>query len=182
MNILPAILHRRSVRRFSEKSVDREIILTCLDAARLAPSAENSQPWRFLVLDDPDLNQRFGQAAFSGVYKYTRWAVKAPVILAVCADLDFMANQLGRLFTGIPFYLLDVGMAGEHFALQAAEMGLGTCWIGWFHMKKARKALKLPRHIRLCALMAVGYPADDWVLKPHKRRKPEDIVRWNRWK
>ncbi|MBN2103273.1 nitroreductase family protein [bacterium] len=181
MTVLKAVLNRDSIRRYSDKPVDRETLLTCLEAARLAPSAENSQPWRFIVLTDSDIKTRFGKNVFTGIYKTSQFVLKAPAILVLCADLDFTANRMGKLFTGIPFYLLDVGMAGEHFALQAAEMGLGTCWIGWFNMKKAHKALKLPKKIRICAMMAVGYPTQDWRLKPHKRKKLEDIVHWNGW-
>lgn len=181
MNVLNAILRRRSIRRYANRPVSRDTLLSCLDAARLAPSAENSQPWRFIVLDEEDKKEQLAKEVFTGVYRVSQFVVKAPAILVLCADLDFMANKMGKLFTGIPFYLLDVGMAGEHFALQAAEMGLGTCWIGWFDVKKAHQALNLPKRIRVCALMAVGYPPEDWKLKPHKRKKIEDIVHWNEW-
>jgi len=181
MSPLNVIERRRSVRRFSERPVDRNTLKTCLEAAHLAPSAENSQPWRFVVMDDPEFRQRFARTVFTGIYRPTQWAEKAPVLLALCADLDFLANRMGQLFQGIPFYLLDVGMAGEHFVLQATEMGLGTCWIGWFDVKKARKLLKLPKRIRLCSLMAVGYPPEDWTLRPHKRKNIEDHIHWNEW-
>jgi nitroreductase len=181
MPIIQAILNRRSVRRFADKPVDRKILETCLEAAHLAPSASNSQPWRFLVLDDPEKKHAFGEAAFHGIFKATQWAMKAPVLLVICANRDFKTNRLGTVLTGIPFYLLDVGMAGEHFALQAVELGLGTCWIGWFDIKKARRFLKLPRSLRICSLMATGYPATDWKFTPHKRKELKEIVRWNGW-
>lgn len=181
MPIIHAIRNRRSVRRYADKHVDRKILNICLEAAHLAPSASNTQPWRFLVLDDPEKKKAFGDSVFNGVYRTTQWALHAPVILVICANRDFVTNRLGQALTGIPYYLLDVGMAGEHFALQAAELRLGTCWIGWFDARKARKFLKLPRSVRICSLMAVGYPADDWKLTPHKRKPLEEVVRWNGW-
>jgi nitroreductase len=181
MPIIQAILNRRSVRRFADKHVDRMILNTCLEAAHLAPSASNTQPWRFLVLDDPEKKRSFGEAVFSGVYRATKWALEAPVILVICASRDFVTNQLGQALTGIPYYLLDIGMAGEHFALQAADLGLGTCWIGWFDTRKAQRILKLPRAFRICSLMAVGYPAEDWKLTPHRRKELTEVVRWNGW-
>jgi len=181
MTVLKAIRTRDSIRRYSDRPVDKDTLLTCLEAARLAPSAENSQPWRFIVLNESEKKEQFGKSVFTGVYRVSQFALKAPMILVLCANLDFMANRMGKLFTGIPFYLLDVGMAGEHFALQAAEMGLGTCWIGWFDVKKAHKILNLPKRIRVCALIAVGYPASDYTQKSHKRKNMQDIVHWNGW-
>jgi nitroreductase len=75
------------------------------------------------------------------------------------ARLDLLANNLGRLVQGTQFYLLDLGIAGEHFVLKAEEQGLGTCWIGWFNLKAVRKLLDIPRKYRLVAMLSAGYPA-----------------------
>jgi nitroreductase len=178
--VLPVILNRRSVRRFDPKPVEREKILTCIEAARLAPSAENVQPWRFLVIDDPEIKSAFGEAAFSGIYRRTRWALKAPVIVVLLAQPDLLANRIGRFIQKIPFYLLDLGISGEHLVLQAQELGLGTCWIGWFDIKKTRQFFKLPKSIKVCQLMALGYPEKAWKAKPHNRKPLDDLVRFNR--
>lgn len=179
-DILEVIQSRRSVRKFSHRSVPRDLIQTCLSAAHLAPSAENAQPWRFLVLDEPEKIDLFSKKAFSGLYTPTRWAASAPVLIVVLADLDFLANKAGRFITGMPYYLIDIGIAGEHLVLQAEREGLGTCWIGWFDMKKAHRFLKLPKRIRVCEIIAMGYP--DTVFSSQKKRKPiEQIVHWNGW-
>ena len=178
MPIIQSMIRRRSVRRFTDKEVSREILMTCLQAAHLSPSAENSQPWRYIILDDPDLKTRFGETVFTGVFSATRWALKAPVLVAICADLDILANRMGKMFTGIPFYMLDVGMSGEHFALQAAEMGLGTCWIGWFNARRARKALNIPRKYKPVCLLSLGY-YEKKPAKEKKRRTLEEIVWFN---
>ncbi|MBD3373753.1 nitroreductase [candidate division KSB1 bacterium] len=170
---------RRSIRRFKEYGVDRDIIKECIDWARMAPSAENSQPWRFIVLDDPELRLKTGEKAFPHVFRASRWALKAPVLIVLCAHLDFIANRMGKLFTGIPYYLIDIGIAGEHFALAAHGHGLGSCWIGWFSPKGVKQALDLPRTLRPVALFAVGYPAQD--LGPVKNRNPlNDICQFNK--
>lgn len=179
--VLPVIRSRRSVRRFDPKSVEREKILTCIEAARLAPSAENVQPWRFLVIDDPEIKTAFGETAFSGIYRHTRWAMKAPVIVVFLAQPDLIANRIGRFIQKIPFYLLDLGISGEHLVLQAQELGLGTCWIGWFDIKKTRQFFKLPKSIKVCQLMALGYPEKAWKSKAHNRKPLDDLVRFNRW-
>lgn len=170
---------RRSIRRYIEKPVDREKILTCIDAARLAPSADNVQPWRFLIIDDPELKARFAKEVFSGIYFISKFATKAPVLIMILARLDIIANRIGKQIQNIHFYLIDVGIAGEHIVLQAEELGLGTCWIGWFNVRKARRFLKIPRKYKIASLMAMGY----YEKKPSrekKRKKLEEIVWFNR--
>jgi len=167
---------RRSIRRFLPEPVDREKILACLEAARLAPSAENAQTWRFVVIDDPELKEKFGRAAFSGIYSMTKFAVQAPVLVLILAKLDIKANRLGRQIQGIPFFLLDIGIAGEHIVLQAEEWGLGTCWIGWFNIRAARKFFRIPRRYKIVSLIAMGTPGS----RPPKERarKPLDEISW----
>lgn len=172
---------RRSIRRYLEKPVEREKILTCIEAARLAPSADNVQPWRFLIIDDPDLKAKFAKEVFSGIYFITKFAAKAPVIIVILAKLDIIANRIGKQIQNIHYYFIDSGIAGEHIVLQAEELGLGTCWIGWFNPRKARKFLKIPRKYKIVSLMAMGY----YEKKPSrekKRRKLEEIAWFNKIK
>ncbi len=170
---------RRSVRRWKDKKVDRDVLKQCVEAARLAPSAENVQPWRFLIIDDETVKNKLAKHAFTGVYMATRWAAKAPVIVVLLAELDILANRIGKQVTGINYYLLDLGIAGEHFVLQAGELGLGTCWIGWFSSRGVRKALNLPKKYRPVELFAVGYPDVD-KFKHKRRRSLEEICRFNK--
>ncbi len=173
------VQNRRSIRRFQEKPVEREKIRACLEAARLAPSAENVQPWRFLVVDDPRIKERFAAEAFSGIYSFSRFAAKAPVLIIILARLDFVANRLGKQIQGVPFYFLDIGIAGTHLVLQAEELGLGTCWIGWFSQRKTRKFFKIPRKYKVVCLLAMGYPAGR-PTRGKKRRPLEEIAWFNR--
>jgi len=172
---------RRSIRKYLPEPVEREKIEACLEAARLAPSAQNSQSWRFIVIDDPEVKARFAEKAFSGIYAPTRFAAEAPVLVLILAKADFVAHLVGQTIQSIPFYALDVGIAGEHLVLQAEELGLGTCWIGWFDVKKARRFFKIPRLYRLVSLISIGYAARR---PPNERvRKPiETIAWWNRFK
>jgi nitroreductase len=169
---------RRSIRRYIDRPVEREKILQCLEAARLAPSADNAQPWRFLVLDDVDLKRRFCEEAFSGIYSVTKFAKKAPVLIVILARLNIIAHRVGKQIQNIHFHLLDIGIAGEHIVLQAEELGLGTCWIGWFNTRKARKALAIPREFKVASLLSMGY----YEQKPtqmKKRRTLDEIVWFN---
>jgi nitroreductase len=171
--------NRRSIRRYLEKPVEREKIRACLEAARLAPSAENVQPWRFLVVDDPGVKAKFAAGAFSGIYNFSRFAAKAPVLIVILARLDVVANRLGKQIQGVAFYLIDIGIAGEHLVLQAEELGLGTCWIGWFSHRKTRKFFKIPRKYKIVCLLAMGYPAGR-PTREKKRRTLEEIAWFNR--
>jgi nitroreductase len=162
------VRRRRSIRRFLPQPVEKEKLLACLEAARLAPSAQNAQPWRFVIVDDPVLKDTLCRKAFTGIYSTSRFAAQAPVIVVVLARKDFVAHRLGRQIQKTAFHLIDIGIAGEHFILQAEELGLGTCWMGWFSYRRARKALRVPRRYKIIALIPVGYAAS---------RPPRDTVR-----
>ena len=169
---------RRSIRKYSDKPVKKNEIIQCVEAARLAPSAENVQPWRFIVLDDSAIIKEFSEQAFSGIYRPMKFAGTAPVIVVILAKLDILANRIGKQIQGIHYYFVDIGIAGEHFVLQAEEFGLGTCWIGWFHPRKVRKILKIPRNYKIASLISVGYPAGK-ELKEKKCLELDDILYFN---
>jgi len=180
-SFLQLVQTRQSVRRYQDRPVERDKILQCIEAARLAPSAENVQPWRFIILDDEQTLKSFHQHAFSGVYSFTKFASRAPVIIVILAKPDILANRIGKQIQGTLYYLIDIGIAGEHLALQATELGLGTCWIGWFNARGVRKFLKIPRSYKIVSLISMGYPD---IRKPReKKRLPIEEIAWfNRFK
>jgi nitroreductase len=168
--------NRRSLRRYDPaRGVSDDSIRAVLEAARLAPSAENSQPWRFVVVRDPGVREALSRECFAGIYRPTRFAAKAPVIIALCADRTGLLLRAGEIFLHTAFYQLDCGIAGEHLVLAAAALGLGTCWIGWFNKKKAKKVLRIPAGLEMVALIAAGYPPKDLRAK-QKVRKPFSAV------
>ncbi|MFO7676631.1 MAG: nitroreductase family protein [bacterium] len=170
---------RRSVRRFSEGPVEREKLAYCLEAARLAPSADNDQPWRFIVFDDPAAKAALADAAFSGIYRTSRRMAHAPVLVVLAVRENLLINRVGGGVQGTPFQLIDAAIAGEHFVLAAAEQGLGTCWVGWYDARALRRHLGLGRGLRPVCLIAVGYPAAGWKPGPARRRPLGDIADWN---
>lgn len=180
MPLMDLIRARRSVRRYADRPVERALIEECLEAARLAPSAENAQPWRFVVVDDPQVKARLADAAFSGVYRPTRFAAKAPVIVAVLAKPDIVANRLGRAIQGTKYYLIDCGIACQQFVLRATELGLGVCYIGWYSKRGVRKVLQVPRSHDIVVLLGVGYP-DTAPSKTKPRKQLYDLVSYNRF-
>ena len=170
------IQQRRSIRRFLDRPVERDSVTKCIEAAHLAPSADNVQPWRFLIIDDPEIKARLTKEIFSGIYSFSKFAAQAPVIVVILAKLDVIANRIGKQIQNVHFYLLDVGMAGEHFVLQAEELGLGTCWIGWFNIRRTRKVLGIPRKYKIVSLLALGH----YEKRPRKerKRKPLEKIVW----
>lgn len=172
-------LMRRSVRKFSTKPVEKEKILHCLEAARLAPSADNGQPWRFVVFDDPEKKQALAGAVFKGVFAASSHFARAPVIVALLLKESLIINRLGGGVAGVPFQYVDAGIAGEHFVLAATEQGLGTCWVGWFDSRALLKHLGLGRGYRTVALIALGYPEEDLKPRVPKRKPLEEIAFWN---
>jgi len=180
--IIKSIIERRSVRKFADKPVEREKIITCIEAARMAPSADNVQPWRFIVLDDPEVKKDFCNQVFKGMFSITSWAKKAPVLIVLAADRHILAHGVVARIQKIPYYMIDIGICGEHFVLQAKEMGLGSCWIGWFNAKKAEKFFKLPPTMKICELIAVGYPQKEYSSRSKKLKPFENTVFFNSWK
>lgn len=158
MSLLELLRARRSIRSYSPRPVPRDKLLRCLEAARLAPSACNSQPWYFIIVDDEELRGRLCSQCFSGIYSMSSFAKGAPVIVAVVRNITSYAAALGGFLRGVQFGLIDIGIAGEHFVLQAQEEGLGTCWLGWFNERAAKRVLGLGRGAKVDVLISVGYP------------------------
>ena len=177
MDFNELIRFRQSDRKYdATRKVDRELIVQCLEAARLAPSACNSQPWKFVVVDDADLLPQMSHAASSmGMNKF---AADAPVILAVVLEKMNFTARIGSVIKDKEYSLLDMGIAVEHFCLQAAELGLGTCIMGWFDEKQVAKLLGI-KNRRIPLLITLGYS-----LAPNrdKVRKPlEKMSSWNKY-
>ena len=169
------ILTRQSDRRYMPDPVPREDVLKCLEAARMAPSACNSQPWKFIVVDDKEKLMEMADAAEGlGMNKFTRGV---PVMVAVVLEKMNATARLGSLLKHKDYSMLDLGMAVEHFCLQAADLGLGTCIMGWFDEKRIARLLGVPRRKRIPLIISLGYPENP---TRRKVRKPvEEMSSWN---
>jgi nitroreductase len=171
---------RRSCRSYdAARPVADEDLTAICDAARLAPSACNSQTWRFVVIRDRNLISRICDEAMRPVIR-NQWMKEAPVLIVGCSKLDIMANRIGRAVTGIEYYQIDLGIAMEHMVLKATELGLGTCWIGWFREEKIKEILGIPGGVRVLALLTVGHPGKG-ASAERKRKSLKQIVFRDRW-
>jgi nitroreductase len=172
---------RRSIREYRPTSVDRELVLSCIEAAVVAPSSMNKQPWRFVVLDRREDIDRLVERTCTGPYRPTKWIAAAPVVVAIVIAGDFITHRLGRLLQGTAFHLLDAGIAGEHLILRATELGLGTCWVGWFNARGASRALRVPRGHRVVALVPMGWPDPGYVVGERTVRAVEEVTKFGGW-
>ncbi len=174
MTFLELVHKRSSIRKYKTLTVNKDLILRALEAARLAPSACNSQPWHFVIVDNPVQVQGLAEATFLPLSKLNRFVKEAPVIVAVVSEKPNVLSAVGGYIHNKPYYLMDVGMAVEHFCLQAAEDSLGTCIIGWFNEKKVKEYLRVPRRKSIPLLITLGYPEED--LGKVKHRIPVDSI------
>jgi len=179
--LLDTIKQRRSIRNFQNQPIERDKIYLCLEAARLAPSACNTQPWRFVIVDDKELKDKLCSEAFSGIYSMCSFAKTASVIVVVISEKQKFLTKVGGAIRGTQFYLIDIGIACEHFILQATELGLGTCWIGWFDENKVKKVLAVPKEKKVISLIAVGYYQDSHPFSEKNRKSLNEIVSFNRY-
>lgn len=177
MDFSELIQKRQSDRRYAPRPVAREHILKCLEAARLAPSACNSQPWKFIVVDEPEKLKEMSDAAVGlGMNKFT---MQVPVLVAVVQETMNLSAKAGALVKDKDYSMMDLGMAVEHFCLQAADLGLGTCIMGWFDEKRIKKLLGVPRGRRIQLIISLGYP--DAPTRDKIRKPLEDMSSWNKY-
>jgi len=176
MKLLELINERQSVRRYSSKPVEKEKIEQCIEAAYLAPSACNAQPWKFVIIDDEELKNKIAKETYNPVISFNHFVPQSPVIIAIVVEKSPIVPRVGGRIKHKPYYLMDIGIAAEHICLQAAEIGLGTCMLGWFNEKAVKKLINVPKERDIPLLISIGYPIENY---PHRKkiRKAFDVVR-----
>jgi nitroreductase len=168
------IADRRSVRSYLDRPVEPEKIKRAVEAARLAPSACNVQPWRFIAVTDPVLRQRIVKEGL-GIVVSNPWAATAPVIMVACSDRHLLTHHIAERIQGVQYHLIDMGIALEHLVLKATELGLGTCYIGWFRGKNIKRILQLPSSWNVECLVTLGYSREA-PAGPSPRKALDDIL------
>ena len=178
MGFMELVQERRSVRRYASRPIPKEDLLKCLEAARIAPSGCNSQPWHFIVIDEPGLRKRVAERIFSGLYSMNKFAEQAPVLVAVVSEKESFLASFGGQVRDTSYCLVDIGIACEHLILQAQELGIGSCWIGWFDEKALKEEMKIARNKKLDIVIALGFPAEDKIV-PKTRKALGEISSFN---
>jgi nitroreductase len=179
---LSLVNKRQSVRKYTDQPVEAEKLNRCLEAARLAPSASNSQPWKFVVVNDPELVKKVGKETIGPLSSFNNFVPTAPVIIAFVIEKMKVLTQIGASIQDREYPLIDIGIAAEHFCLQAAEEGLGTCMLGWFNEKPIKELLKVPKDKRIGLLITLGYAPEDYKLRQKIRKRPDETISYNTYK
>jgi nitroreductase len=166
---------RQSVRKYSETPIEREKIEKIIEAVHIAPSACNSQPWKIIIVDNQELKNEVAKATFSKAINFNKFTIEAPVIAVLVIEKAKLIAQIGGSIKDMEYSKIDIGIAAAHFCLQAADLGLGTCMIGWFDEKKIRQLLNIPEKRKIGLVITLGYPPEDYKLRK-KIRKPLDEI------
>ncbi|HUS87061.1 MAG TPA: nitroreductase family protein [Bacteroidales bacterium] len=170
---------RQSDRGYEERPVEKEKLERILEAGRMAPSACNSQPWKFIVVDEPDLKSKIADAASAKALGFNRFTREVPVFIIIVREKPKVISRIGGTIKDRDYSLIDVGTAAENICLQAAAEGLGSCMLGWFNEKLVKKFLKVPAGKRAELIITLGYPSKAY---RKKQRKPtEEVVSFNKY-
>lgn len=173
MNVEKAIRDRRSIRKYKSEEVSEEIVNELLEAARLAPSGNNAQPWRFKVINNKTIIERLRE---EGIFKQD-FVYNAPLIIVCCADPE--AYPKAKFESGFddPYEERagrDVTIASQNLILRATELGLGTCYVGWMNKPRAKEVLGIPVRFVVPYVITVGYP--DEAPDARERKDKEEVV------
>ena len=162
MEFTKVVKKRRSIRKYKDTPVPKEDIVKVLEAARIAPSAGNRQPWHFIVVQDRETRGK--------IVGTQSWASNAPVIIVGVADPE--ASPI--------WHSNDLAIAFEHIVLAATDLGLGTCWMGQMYRdREIKELLGIPDGMKVVAITPLGVP--DETPAPKKRKSLEEIVSWERY-
>ena len=171
MDFEKLIQMRYSCRHYSNNVVEDNLLAKILEAARLAPTAANRQPFQVIVIKTQDKEEDLLK-----IYPKD-WFVQPPLILCVCCQSDI--GWLRKKYDQQSYAVVDAAIVVDHITLQAADLGLGTCWIGDFNPQVAREFLSLPAEVQPVAFTPLGYPLDQPA--PKRRKDLKDLVRYDTW-
>ena len=181
MNILEPILSRRSIRKYRTTPVEEEKITLLLESARLAPSGNNTQPWRFIVVRAEERKQRIVEASH-----HQTWMLKAPVFIVCVADISTRTKGQAAFEVddqspepALKKIIRDTAIAVEHLVLQAEALGLATCWVAYFEQEDLRPILNIPSDQYVLAVIPVGYADEHPSARP--RKAFQEMVFYETW-
>jgi nitroreductase len=172
---------RQSVREYQDRPVEHDKLELLIEAVRLAPSASNSQPWRLILVTDAGIKNQVARATYNKLISFNKFAGQAPVLAVLTIERAKVITQIGGRLKDREFPLIDIGIAAEHFCLQAAELGLGTCMLGWFDEAAIQKILHIPEKIRIGLVITLGYAVDNYPLREKIRKNVNQMYSLNRY-
>jgi nitroreductase len=172
-DMLDLITRRQSDRKYSDKPVETDKLERIIEAGRMAPSACNAQPWKFIVVTDPKLIEQVAEAASARLLGMNTFVGQAPVLVVIVRESPNFSSKVGGTIKNKDYSHIDVGIASENICLQAGAEGIGSCMIGWFDEKQLKKILGIPSSKRVDLIITLGYSLSD---RRDKKRKPKDTT------
>lgn len=172
METRDAIIERRSIRKFTDKKIEKEVLDQILDAAGWAPSAHNQQPWELIVVRNPETKKKLALG-----HRYARFLPDADVVVAVCSTLKMVKPGKNDSPAISYFEVQDTAAAIQNMLLAAWDLGVGSCWVGDFYDEEVREALGIPNDLGVMALIALGY-TDQMKNSAPARRSLEEYVHY----
>jgi nitroreductase len=166
---LELIISRQSDRKYSDKPVEKEKLDRIIEAGRMAPSACNSQPWKFILVTDRDINNQIAEAASAKLIGMNSFVAQANAIIVIVREGPNLSSKVGATIKNKDYSLIDIGIATQNICLQAKAEGIGSCIIGWFDENELKKILVIPKSKRVELIITLGYSLSE---QREKRRKP----------
>ncbi len=157
---------RQSDRAYLNKPVEKDKLERILQAAQVAPSACNAQPWKFIVVTDAQKRFQVADATTNKVLSFNHFTKQAPVQLVLVEEDANFTSKFGGWAVGKHYPHIDLGIVASHICLAATDEGLGSCMIGWCNENKIRKILEIPDKKRVMLVILIGYTA-----QPHREKK-----------
>ena len=178
-SFLELVKARQSDRAYLDKPVEIEKLERILEAAQLAPSACNAQPWKIIVVTDTGKRHEVAGAASSKMLSMNHFSKQAPVQLVLIEENANFTSTVGGWATNKHYPHIDLGIIASHICLAAADEGLGTCMLGWCNEKKVRKSLDIPKSKRVMLVILLGYSSQP--LREKKRKTINEIISYNKY-
>jgi nitroreductase len=177
--MLELILRRQSDRKYSDKPVEADKLERIIEAGRMAPSACNAQPWKFVVVTDPALRQKISEAATERLTGMNNFAGQAPVLIVIVREKPNLSSKIGGTIKNKDYSHIDIGIASANICLQAVAESIGSCIMGWFDEKQIRSILSIPASKRVEMIVSLGYSLSEY---RQKKRKPKEVtVSYNKY-
>ena len=171
MDVKKAIESRRSIRKYLGKPVPDELVESIIDAARLAPTGNNAQPGKYVIVKDPEQKKALKDKKIIR----DEWAYDAPVIIVCCADPSVYTKFVEGLDDANEVRAIrDLSIASGFMVLRAQELGLGTCYVGWIKKEEIKAVLNIPQHYKVPYVITLGYPAES--PEQRSRKNIDEII------
>jgi nitroreductase len=177
--VLELIISRQSDRKYNSNPIEKEKLDRILEAGRMAPSACNAQPWKFILVTEKDLIARIAEAASAKLIGMNSFVAQASAILVIVREKPNLSSKVGATIKNKDYSLIDIGIATENICLQAKAEGIGSCIIGWFDENEVRKILTIPKSKRVELIVTMGYSLSEQ--RDKRRKPPEEIISYNKY-